>query len=79
MLEKNNNYIVATYNVQIFINFIGVWSNWSECTVTCGNGTKFRNRSCITDCENGTTEYKECYKNCCPGNKIAYIIDVLSI
>ena len=50
-------------------NFAGTWSNWSECSVTCGNGTRYRNRTCINDCENGTIEYEACYMGCCQGNK----------
>ena len=51
------------------ITFVGPWSNWSVCSVSCGNGTKYRTRTCITDCENGTIQYKECYMGCCPGNQ----------
>ena len=54
------------------INFIGSWSNWNQCSVSCGNGTKYRTRTCITDCENGTIQYKECYKGCCSGNETMY-------
>ncbi|GFO14252.1 mesenchyme-specific cell surface glycoprotein-like, partial [Plakobranchus ocellatus] len=25
----------------------GSWAEWSECTVTCGNGTQDRNRTCV--------------------------------
>jgi len=51
---------------------LGEWSEFTECSVTCGNGTKVRTRSCVIDCENGTIETKECYSNmtCCPGNEI---------
>ena len=67
----NRNAIVINYTW-----FVGPWSNWSECSVSCGNGQKYRNRTCfITDCEKDgiqTIEYIECYMNCCPGNKIEY-------
>ena len=52
--------------------FVGPWSNWNQCSVSCGNGTKYRTRTCITDCENGTIQYKECYKGCCSGNETMY-------
>ena len=55
------------------INFIGPWSNWNECSVSCGTGVKFRTRSCIAYCENRTIENKDCYKGCCPGNEIKYL------
>ena len=55
------------------IEFVGPWSNWNTCSVSCGNGTKYRTRTCITDCENGTIQYKECYKGCCSGNETIYV------
>ena len=42
--------------------------------MTCGNGMKFRNRSCVIDCENGTVEYKECNMECCTGNVISCML-----
>ena len=55
-----------------YVTVIGPWSTWSECSVTCGNGTQFRNRSCIKGYEDGTVEYKECYMGCCPGMYVHY-------
>ena len=54
----------------------GVWSEWSECPVTCGNGSVKRNRDCLYSsdpaaCGAGTlggagTEEKECSRRPCP-------------
>ena len=46
------------------------WGNWSQCSITCGNGTQFRRRECTGDCKNESIEiqYKDCDMDCCPGN-----------
>ncbi|NP_001164716.1 semaphorin 5A-like protein [Saccoglossus kowalevskii] len=50
------------------------WSEWSECTVTCGGGIQERLRTCEYQpqgggkmCENNTLEVKECNIQRCPG------------
>ena len=45
----------------------GDWGNFSECSVTCGKGIKFRTRSCAGECKDPTTEYEDCDMGCCPG------------
>ena len=64
---KNSCLRISNFSViQLFVNdCIGSWSNWSECSSSCGNATKSRNRTCLIDCENRTVEYKECNLNCC--------------
>ncbi|GFS05101.1 SCO-spondin-like [Elysia marginata] len=48
------------------------WSAWSECTVTCGNGTQWRNRTCEgpyhlgKDCEGEDYETQVCLPRICP-------------
>lgn len=43
----------------------GDWSNWSACTVTCGNGNQKRTRSCGYACT--ATESRTCDMPNCPG------------
>ena len=61
------------------------WTNWTECSATCDNGTKTRNRNCTSpppsyggvDCsdrpppDNQTHETINCVVRLCPG-KLAY-------
>ena len=54
------------------------WSDWSPCSVTCGAGSRSRNRSCTNpppgpygdDCSKlgDSTETEECNKPVCPGS-----------
>ena len=50
--------------------YVDGWGNWSECSVTCGNGTKFRTKMCNGECKEKSIEvkYKACDMGCCPGN-----------
>ena len=61
-------YVVMSLHTEVFAS--GDWGNYSECSVTCGNGTRYRTRECIGECKNGTTqyEYEPCDMGCCPGN-----------
>ncbi|XP_060581396.1 SCO-spondin-like [Ruditapes philippinarum] len=51
-----------------------VWSDWTECTLTCGNGTKLRNRSCDfpdgvpqgNNCLGAVSETDVCNTDLCP-------------
>merc|ERR1711953_1400793 len=44
----------------------GKWGPWSECSVTCGSGTKTRTRSCLTTgCVGKSVKTKTCNKRAC--------------
>ncbi|XP_076098251.1 SCO-spondin-like [Mytilus galloprovincialis] len=49
-----------------------LWTDWSDCTLTCGSGTQMRNRTCVnpkfggSSCIGESTEEKTCNKHHCP-------------
>jgi hypothetical protein len=57
-----------------------VWSDWTECTLTCGNGTKLRNRSCDfpdgvpqgNNCLGAVSETDVCNTDLCPSKLSSY-------
>lgn len=48
------------------------WESWSECTLTCGTGTQFRNRTCDgpyfdgAPCNGSDLETQDCNTHNCP-------------
>lgn len=57
----------------------GVWSDWEEwgtCSLTCGDGTKMRSRTCDNpapsnggaDCAGDADDTQACNDGACPGN-----------
>lgn len=49
------------------------WADWSDCSVTCANGTQWRNRTCVgplyggMNCTGDETQEKICVAASCPG------------
>lgn len=66
-----NNYCFSSYVVD---GGWTEWDEWSECSVTCDNGTQTRHRSCTNplpqyggkDCEGERTEVRQCFLRHCP-------------
>ena len=54
------------------------WSDWSQCTVSCGNGTRTRSRTCNNPtpqhngkpCEGPSQDVELCSLGHCPGKKV---------
>jgi hypothetical protein len=50
-----------------------MWSNWTECTKTCGTGVQTRNRTCTgpfnggAECDGDADAKRDCNENLCPG------------
>ena len=55
----------------------GNWTQWSDCSTTCGNGTQIRTRRCDnpapmyngSDCIGESREEKGCFLRHCPGKE----------
>lgn len=50
------------------------WSEWTECSTTCENGTRSRNRTCDgpffggDECAGSAIDIEDCFLIWCPGN-----------
>ena len=55
---KNREMIKIFQCVLIFLNVVDgryqPWTEWSECSVTCANGTQERTRECVGQAHGGT-------------------------
>ncbi len=67
------------FNACMFTAVHGGWTNWTSwtsCSVTCGNGTSYRDRSCThpapqyggRDCAGEAHQVKACFEQHCPVN-----------
>lgn len=59
------------------------WSPWSECSLTCGGGSKSRSRICALPdgtspdglyCPGEDTQKETCNENTCPGKIVLSIV-----
>ena len=77
--KQIRNFKLHLYQLLMVVLVDGVWEPWSEwtdCSVTCNNGTQVRNRTCTgpfyggKDCPGPTDEVKDCFPIHCPGKHI---------
>lgn len=68
-----------------FISVDGFWTTWEQwtaCSVSCGYGTKFRNRACYGPfhngnlCEGESNQTDSCNTFSCPGTVSYYIVQI---
>lgn len=52
--------------------YLGTWSTWTECSVTCGNGTQFRRRPCLGDFQCSEEDPLDESEQCNPGTCLYY-------
>lgn len=62
------------YVVFLVDGVFGNWSQWYDCSVTCGGGIQWKNRSCIgpfyggEDCSGAFEESTTCNTHPCPSS-----------
>lgn len=77
-IEKLNMVTIPSYYNQIFylvdIGY-GEWTQWSPCTVTCGEMAKIRTRDCVEEiCRGKSDDIRSCGLNPCPSNDVLIFI-----
>lgn len=86
----NSNFTLAKQLLLSALTFIAApidggfsnWTDYTECSATCGAGIKSRERACNnplpenggSDCVGEMTETVDCIIRACPGKKFPYII-----
>ena len=65
----------------------GTWSNWSECSTTCGQGEHKRIRFCDSpvpdnggrECLGNSSDYTPCNKAECPGEHLYFLFSTNNV
>ena len=75
---KVSHFIFPIHSMLLVDGALTEWSEWGQCTKTCGNGTQNRTRSCSNpapsnggkNCSGVIQEYQACNTQNCPGKCI---------
>ena len=65
----------------------GEWDSYGTCSVTCGDGTKSRARSCSnptpfgdgSDCSGSSSQSSSCNNEACPGKDEIHLVGFIDI
>ena len=79
----SNSSILKSNNVSAIASEWQDWGQWSQCTASCGQGFKFRARTCSEpefggndQCPGNATEVEGCSSAECPGEHIQWLHDL---
>nr|CAB3245030.1 fibrillin-1-like [Phallusia mammillata] len=64
--------IIRTCNAQIYPLSTGAWSMWTDCSLSCGGGTRTRTRQCngVAKCQGN--EQESCNEDLCENCRISF-------
>ena len=73
-------FLLNLSNIAVIIAEWQEWGEWSQCSTSCGNGSRVRGRGCLGDpfggnqqCPGNPTEVEECNTSECPGIPLCII------
>ena len=75
MLKEANEVMFDVQLCSVVDGGWSIWYQWSECSVTCSNGTQTRERACDSpapahggrECEGDRNQTRGCFLRHCPG------------
>ena len=77
LVYSSNDCIYSLFHVDC--GYWTTWNSWSDCSVTCGHGSRIKHRQCIYDDRTRKTKYcvgskvthRYCYRGKCLGNQVS--------